>query len=55
MCIRDRDKDVSTEVLTCYGYGDGGGGPTEEMLEQSRRLEHSICLLYTSGIQSVPC
>ena len=39
---RYQDKDVSTEVLTCYGYGDGGGGPTEEMLEQSRRLEHSI-------------
>ena len=39
---RYQDKDVSTEVLTCYGYGDGGGGPPEEMLEQSRRLEHSI-------------
>ena len=39
---RYQDKDVSTEVLTCYGYGDGGGGPTEEMLEQSRRLEHSV-------------
>ena len=36
------NKDVSKEVLTCYGYGDGGGGPTEEMLEQSRRLERSV-------------
>lgn len=39
---RYQNKDVSREVLTCYGYGDGGGGPTEEMLEQSRRLEHSV-------------
>ncbi|WP_143319768.1 glycoside hydrolase family 38 C-terminal domain-containing protein [Clostridium sp. HBUAS56010] len=39
---RFQNKDVSKEVLTCYGYGDGGGGPTEEMLEQSRRLEFSV-------------
>jgi len=39
---RYQNKDVSKEVLTCYGYGDGGGGPTEEMLEQSRRLEYSV-------------
>lgn len=39
---RFQDKDVSREVLTCYGFGDGGGGPTEEMLEQSRRLEKSV-------------
>lgn len=39
---RYQNKDVSKEVLTCYGYGDGGGGPTEEMLEQSRRMEYSV-------------
>lgn len=39
---RYQNKEVSQDVLTCYGYGDGGGGPTEEMLEQSRRLEHSV-------------
>ena len=39
---RYQNKDVSTDVLTCYGYGDGGGGPTEEMLEQSRRLEQGV-------------
>jgi alpha-mannosidase len=27
-----RQKAVSDEVLYIYGYGDGGGGPTEEML-----------------------
>ena len=36
------DKDVTDDVLTCYGYGDGGGGPTYQMLENSRRLEHSV-------------
>lgn len=39
---RYQNKDVSHDVLTCYGYGDGGGGPTEEMLEQSRRLEYGV-------------
>ncbi|MGL5436819.1 MAG: alpha-mannosidase [Lachnospiraceae bacterium] len=39
---RYQNKDVSREVLTCYGHGDGGGGPTEEMLEQSRRLEYGV-------------
>lgn len=39
---RYQNKDVSSEVLTCYGYGDGGGGPTAEMLEQSRRMEYSV-------------
>jgi len=28
-----RQKDVNDEVLYIYGYGDGGGGPTEQMLE----------------------
>lgn len=39
---RYQNKDLSRDVLTCYGYGDGGGGPTEEMLEESRRMERSV-------------
>ena len=39
---RYSDKELNTDLLTCYGYGDGGGGPTEEMLENSRRMEKSI-------------
>ena len=31
-----RQKAVNDEVLYIYGYGDGGGGPTEEMLELAR-------------------
>jgi alpha-mannosidase len=33
-----RQKDINDEVLYIYGYGDGGGGPTEEMLEAARVL-----------------
>ncbi len=39
---RFQDKDVTNNVLTCFGYGDGGGGPTYEMLENTKRLSHSI-------------
>ena len=39
---RFQDKDVTEDVLTCFGYGDGGGGPTYEMLENTKRLQHSI-------------
>src|SRR5260370_10498220 len=28
-----RQKDINDEILYIYGWGDGGGGPTEEMLE----------------------
>jgi len=31
-----RQKDINDEVLYIYGHGDGGGGPTEEMLELAR-------------------
>ncbi len=31
-------KEITDEVLMSYGWGDGGGGPTLEMLENGRRL-----------------
>lgn len=39
---RYQNKDINRDVLTCFGYGDGGGGPTAAMLEENRRLEHGI-------------
>lgn len=39
---RYQNKDLSDEVLVTYGYGDGGGGPTAEMIETGRRLEKGI-------------
>lgn len=39
---RYQQKDLNREVLCSYGYGDGGGGPTAEMLETERRLSTGI-------------
>jgi alpha-mannosidase len=33
-----RQKNINDQVLYSYGWGDGGGGPTEEMLEAARVL-----------------
>ncbi len=33
-----RDKDRAQDWLYLFGYGDGGGGPTREMLESARRM-----------------
>jgi alpha-mannosidase len=33
-----REKGVARHSLVPFGYGDGGGGPTEEMLARARRL-----------------
>ena len=32
-----RQKSASSEILRAYGYGDGGGGPTADMLEEAHR------------------
>jgi alpha-mannosidase len=39
---RYQQKDMNNDVLISYGYGDGGGGPTREMIEMGRRLSHGI-------------
>jgi alpha-mannosidase len=33
-----RQKDINDELIVLYGWGDGGGGPTREMLEAGRVL-----------------
>ena len=33
-----KDKERANESYMLFGYGDGGGGPTEEMLERIRRM-----------------
>lgn len=37
-----KNKDINTEVLSAYGWGDGGGGPSERMVEHGRRLVYNI-------------
>lgn len=39
---RYEPKSLNSEALLCFGYGDGGGGPTPEMLEQYRRLKTGV-------------
>ncbi len=34
-----QDKTINQDLLLSYGYGDGGGGVTRDMLEKRRRME----------------
>ncbi len=39
---RQQQKEYTDEVYMTYGYGDGGGGPTYEMLEYHDRIKKGI-------------
>lgn len=39
---RYQQKEYNNETIVSFGYGDGGGGPTEEMLENYRRLNFGL-------------
>ena len=39
---RYSNKDLNQEYLISFGWGDGGGGPTVDMLEQGRRMAKGI-------------
>lgn len=39
---RYQNKKYNNVVFTTYGYGDGGGGPTREMLEKQRRYAYGL-------------
>ena len=39
---RYSQKDLNDEVLCSFGFGDGGGGPSKEELENQRRMELGI-------------
>jgi len=39
---RYQQKDLNNKVLMSFGFGDGGGGPTRDMLENYRRLKKGI-------------
>lgn len=45
--MRYQNKDINNDILISYGYGDGGGGPTREMIETSIRME--------KGVKGIPC
>lgn len=35
-----QQKEINDELLLAFGWGDGGGGPTKEMLEAARAMEN---------------
>lgn len=39
---RYQQKEYNNRVIDTFGFGDGGGGPTKDMLEQQRRLAKGI-------------
>ncbi len=39
---RYQQKDINSEALVTFGFGDGGGGPTKDMIENQRRLALGI-------------
>ena len=39
---RYQQKEINNDILVSYGYGDGGGGPTRAMLENSDRMEKGV-------------
>ncbi len=39
---RYKNKDLTNEAILTFGFGDGGGGPTAEMLEMARRSSNGI-------------
>ncbi|MDP4133402.1 MAG: alpha-mannosidase [Bacillota bacterium] len=39
---RYQQKEYNNETMITYGFGDGGGGPTRDMLEQQRRIEKGL-------------
>lgn len=39
---RFQNKDLTDGTIMLFGFGDGGGGPTKEMLESAERLKYGI-------------
>lgn len=39
---RYQNKEINNDILIAFGHGDGGGGPTREMLEISSRMEKGV-------------
>ncbi|WP_077623204.1 alpha-mannosidase [Sediminibacillus massiliensis] len=35
-----KQKDINDELLIAFGWGDGGGGPTKEMIESARAMKN---------------
>lgn len=49
---RYQNKDINTTTLCTFGWGDGGGGPTREMIECEKRFEYGLPGLGKTRISS---
>ncbi|MCL2378578.1 MAG: alpha-mannosidase [Defluviitaleaceae bacterium] len=49
-----RQKDINEHLLLAYGYGDGGGGPTREMLMTRRAIEDIPGIPYVKTNKAEP-
>ena len=38
-----QDKESGGQTLSMFGYGDGGSGATEEMIELMHRFDKTVC------------
>ena len=47
-----KNKNITAETMFTFGFGDGGGGPTYEMMENYERLKHGIPGMPKTVIQS---
>lgn len=50
---RYQQKEYNDQVMLVYGWGDGGGGPTYDMLEQQRRLSYGLPSLPKTRMSSL--
>ena len=39
---RYQNKEINNDILISFGYGDGGGGPTRQMLETAERMAKGV-------------
>ncbi len=39
---RFQNRDLTEDTIMLFGYGDGGGGPSKEMLENAQRLKYGM-------------
>ena len=39
---RYQNKEINNDILVAFGHGDGGGGPTREMLEVAKRMKRGV-------------
>ena len=50
---RHRQKALTNEAMITYGFGDGGGGPTAEHSDSTKRLSHGVPTVPNTNFEHV--